>query len=577
MGVSCRIGQDEELFMRGRFFLFPPACSGALVLTALLLIGCVRDPSSAATTEWNLSPEAELSYATLLLDQSIRHDDKAGVLEATELFSRRAVGPQPFIDAVSWLMANGHRAEARGVLEKGVNVYPDSLELHLLLAEIALEDDDPAGAAEIMRAFQAAHPHSELARQEVGILYVKIGRYQEANAFFSALPERLRTPFGRYCHARALSELNRPEEAIRQLRRAVRESPEFSDAWIDLARLLERRGRKEEAAEVYARALEQDPGNQDIWLRLVDMEIKAGRPGKALERVNAGPESFGFQLAAATLFLDARCFTEAEALLLAVSAEPGAPEEVYFYLAALAYEASQDKARTLDFLGRITPANRFYDRALRLRAQLLYEDGRADEALNVVREGESVFPGDRELRLMHVHLLLSAGRRGEALAATEEALRDWPDDQELLFLRGSVLDLLDRKDEALAVMESLLKTAPDNHQALNYIGYTLADANRDLDRALALLEKAVRLAPEQAYILDSLAWAQFRKGRLGEALTNIRRAVALPGGDEWAIWDHYGDIAAAHGGRREARRAWTRALGLWPDNPGAIRAKLEGR
>lgn len=565
--------------MSGRFFSFParPACSGALILTALLLIGCVRNPSSAATTEWNLSPEAELSYATLLLDQSIRHDDKAGVLEAADLFSRRAASPQPLIDAVAWLMAGRHQAEARGVLEKGVKLYPDSLELHLLLADTALEEGDSNKAAEIMRAFQAAHPQSELARQEVGILYVKIGRHKEADAFFSALPERLRTPFGRYCHARALAELNRPDEAIRQLRRAVRESPEFSDAWIDLARLLESRGRKEEAAEVYAKVLEQDPGNQEIWLRLVDMEIKAGRPGRALERVKAGPEHFSFQLAAATLFLDARRFTEAEALLLAVSAEPGAPEEVYFYLAALAYEARQDKAKTLEFLGRITPANRFYDRALRLRAQLLYEDGRADEALNVVREGEGIFPGDRELRLMHVHLLLSAGRRGEALAATEEALRDWPEDQELLFLRGSVLDLLDRKDEALAAMESLLKAAPDNHQALNYIGYTLADTNRDLDRALALLEKAVRLAPEQAYILDSLAWAQFRRGRLAEALTNIRRAVALPGGDEWAIWDHYGDIAAAHGGRGEARRAWTRALGLGPDNPGAIRAKLEGR
>lgn len=565
--------------MSGRFFSFParPACSGALVLTAFILIGCVRNPSSAATVEWNLSPEAELSYATLLLDQAIRHDDKGGVLEAAGIFTRRGSQPQPFIDAAAWLMTNRQREDALAILEKAVRLHPDSLELHLLLAETSLDGGDNARAAEIMRNFQAAHPQSELARQEVGILYVKIGRHKEADAFFSALPERLRTPFGRYCHARALAELNRPEEAIRQLRRAVQESPEFSDAWIELARLLESRGRGGEAAGVYARVLEQDPGNQDIWLRLVEMEIKAGRPARALERVKAGPESFGFQLAAATLFLDAGRFKEAEALLLSISAEPGAPEEVYFYLAALAYEAGQDKAKTLECLGRITPANRFYDRALRLRAQLLHEDGRTDDVLSVVREGEKIFPGERELRLMEVHLLLSAGRRDEALAVTDEALRDWPEDQDLLFLRGSVLDLLDRKEEALAAMESLLKAAPDNHQALNYIGYTLADANRDLDRALELLEKAVRLAPEQAYILDSLAWAQFRKGRIRDALTNIRRAVALPGGDEWAIWDHYGDIAAAHGGHGEARRAWSRALGLDPADPAVIRSKLEGK
>ena len=83
--------------MSGRFFSFParPACSGALVLTAFILIGCVRNPSSAATVEWNLSPEAELSYATLLLDQAIRHDDKGGVSSPGAAPSRNPLSTPP--------------------------------------------------------------------------------------------------------------------------------------------------------------------------------------------------------------------------------------------------------------------------------------------------------------------------------------------------------------------------------------------------------------------------------------------------------------------------------------------------
>lgn len=553
------------------------ACVGAVVVTGFILLGCARTLSSAATVRWDLTPEAELSYATLLLDQSIRHDDREGVLEAVDIFTRRNPGPQPFIDASAWLMLNKHGAEARALLDRGVKLNPDSLELHLLLAESWLEERDPGKAVEAMRAFQGSHPRSELAKQELGILYVKIGRYKDADRLLSSLPERLRNAFVRYCHAQALAGLNRPDEAIRQLRLSVKESPEFTEAWFELARILQTRQQAGEASRIYARILELDPGNQEIWLRLVEMELKADHPAKALDYAKSGPENFGFQLGAATLFLEAGRFKEASSLLLPISAEADAPEEVYFYLAAVAYEGERDQTKTLAYLDKINPGNRFYDRALRLRAQILYTNGRTDEALAVVRDGERLFPADRELRLMETHLLLSAERRTEALAVADKALEEWPGDRELLFLRGSILDMLDRKAEALAVMEGLLKAAPDDYQALNYIGYTLAEKNRELDRALALLQKAVRLAPDQAYILDSLAWAQFRKGLHKEALENIRRAVALPGGDEAAIWDHYGDIAAAQGRHGEAGRAWNKALTLDPDDPQAIRDKLGRR
>ena len=553
------------------------ACLAFIATACFIPPGCARALSPTAPVEWDLSPEAELSYATLLLDQSIRHDDKQGVLEAADIFVRRAPRPQAFIDAAAWLMLNKYREEARALLEKGVRLNPGSLELHMLLSETWVEEQNPGRAVEVMQAFLKAHPRSELAKQELGILYVKIGRYAEADKLFSALPERLRNAFVRYCHAQALEGLNRSIDAIRQLRIAVKESPEFIDAWFALARALESAKQPEEASRIYARLLEQDPGNQETWLRLVELELRAGRTDKALEHARSGPETFSFKLATVTLFLDAKRYAEAESLLLPLAAEPDAPEEINFYLAAVAYEAHQDKAGTLRLLNRISPNNRFYDRALRLRAQILYEEGKTDEALAVVREGQKVFPSDRELRLMETHLLLAADRRSEALTAIEKALAEWPAERDMLFLRGSILDLLDRKQDALAVMEKLVSERPDDYQALNYVGYSLAESNKELDRALTLLERAVRLAPDQAYILDSLAWAQFRKGLLQDALDNIRRAVSLPGGEESAIWEHYGDIAAALGKKDEATRAWNKALTLDPEAPDAIRKKMETR
>ena len=59
-------------------------------------------------------------------------------------------------------------------------------------------------------------------------------------------------------------------------------------------------------------------------------------------------------------------------------------------------------------------------------------------------------------------------------------------------------------------------------------GYSLAEQGKDLDRAVLLLEAALKQAPDHAYILDSLAWAHFRRGENAEAWELVRRATSLP-------------------------------------------------
>ena len=123
-------------------------------------------------------------------------------------------------------------------------------------------------------------------------------------------------------------------------------------------------------------------------------------------------------------------------------------------------------------------------------------------------------------------------------------------------------------------MEQLIALHPDNYQALNYVGYTLAEENRDLDRALSLLVKADKLAPGQSYIVDSLAWAYFKAGKMDDALREIRRAVKLDEHIDASIWEHYGDIAARAGLTDEARTAYQKAIELKPANAEALRQRL---
>ena len=196
------------------------------VLTVQMLTGCARS-TPQEPVQWDLSPEAQRTYATLLLDQSIRGDDKEGVLEAVKLLLTLENRPQPFIDAAAWLMLNRETSEARSLLEQAVKRVPGDSGLHLLLAETWLEQGDNEQALKILKEYRKQRPDSELVQQELGILYVKTGHFKDADKVFSALPQRLRTSFVRYAHAQALVGLKQPHRAIQQLRLAVQESPEF--------------------------------------------------------------------------------------------------------------------------------------------------------------------------------------------------------------------------------------------------------------------------------------------------------------------------------------------------------------
>lgn len=552
----------------------------AVTVLPLLAGGCAHRPSTETppqqSVQWDLSDGAQKTFYYLMLDQAARSDSTRDAIEAIENLIRLEPSARVYMDAGSFLLSRKEAELARDVLQRGVKAHPDELGLTLMLAESYLELDRSDDALLLLRDFTKKHPRDAEARQELSQLLVKARRYEEADRLILAIGEQDRTPLLRYYHARALMGLNRLTEATAQLRKAVKASPDFLEAWAELAYVYELRKNYVEAEKIYEQILALDDGNQDVWLRLVAINIKLNNPAKAYELARQGPETFGFMLTAATLFLDERFFEQAGGLLLAVKDSPGAPEEVYFFLAVLAYEGQRDANATLRWLSEVRPSNKYYDRALRLRSQIQYEKGDIEAALRTAREGHRSFPEQKDFREMEAQLLINLGRSEEALTVIEKAIDQWPGDSDLLFMRALILDDRGAKDAAFAAMEEVIAVAPDHPQALNYVGYTLAENGRELERAVQMLEKAVSLSPDNPFILDSLAWAYFKAARLPEAWKTIRRAVELNAPDP-IIWEHYGDIATVMGQKQTARNAYRKALSMNPQNPEALKAKIDGK
>ncbi|SHO59670.1 Tetratricopeptide repeat-containing protein [Pseudoxanthobacter soli DSM 19599] len=138
-----------------------------------------------------------------------------------------------------------------------------------------------------------------------------------------------------------------------------------------------------------------------------------------------------------------------------------------------------------------------------------------------------------------------------------------PADWLLFYNRGISYERTKQWDKAEPDFEEALKLSPDQPEVLNYLGYTWADQGVHLDKALAMIRKAVDLRPSDGAIVDSLGWALYRHGKFDEAVTYLERAVDLMP-DDPTLNDHLGDAYWRVGRTVEARFQWAHARDMKP-------------
>jgi Flp pilus assembly protein TadD len=127
-----------------------------------------------------------------------------------------------------------------------------------------------------------------------------------------------------------------------------------------------------------------------------------------------------------------------------------------------------------------------------------------------------------------------------------------------------VNEKLKRFDEMESLLRDLIKLKPEDPQAFNALGYSLADRNIRLVEARQLITQALQLAPEDAYIQDSLGWVAFRQGQYAEALKILQTAYKARPDAEIAA--HLGEVLWVMGQRLEAGAIWREGLLLKADN-----------
>jgi tetratricopeptide (TPR) repeat protein len=237
---------------------------------------------------------------------------------------------------------------------------------------------------------------------------------------------------------------------------------------------------------------------------------------------------------------------------------------VAFYLAQVAEETKHyDEA--IARYREVTEGDRAWIAKLRIGA-MMAKKGDIVAARKYLDELQPESPERRvELAQAEAQLMRDSGDFKAAYAILAAALERQADSVDLLYDVAMVAEKLDRIDEVEARLKRVIELKPDNAQALNALGYTLVDRTPRTAEGMKLIEKALEIAPDDPFILDSMGWANYRLGKLDDSEKFLRRAFGDQADPEIAA--HLGEVLWAKGERARAAEVWQSQLKASPDNP----------
>jgi tetratricopeptide (TPR) repeat protein len=476
---------------------------------------------------------------------------------------QRPPSPSPEPSASYYFMLGRHLEdldkidEAISAHQKAIALAPQSAELRAELAAVYARQDRVRDALDAAEAALEKDPANREANRIIGMVYAALSDQRrplrpgddpaqyasraiaalEKSRRDSGLDVNLELMLGRlYLGARDYAK------AISSLRRVVEDQPEYPEAAMALAAAQEGAGQRDDEIRTLETTLENNPTFYRAALRLAELyeqERRYTEAADAYARAAAVNSRIDVSTQRAAALINAGKATEARDILQSSIKTSATPDAVTLYM-----------------LGQ---------------AQRVLKD--FDGATATVQKLKTSFSGDARGGYLEALVLRDRGQYDQAIAAFELLMnRAASRDGSLVYEYAALLERAGRLPDAERALRGVLAKDPQDANALNSLGYMLADRGQRLDEAVDLVQRALKIEPTNPSFLDSLGWAYFRQGKLELADPPLTQAAErLPTSS--AVNEHLGDLRFRQERYEDAVAAFERSLA--GDGESIDRAKVE--
>ncbi|MFN2353075.1 MAG: tetratricopeptide repeat protein [Desulfopila sp.] len=587
-GLFTTLNHCHKHIMRHHSILKPHHLVAHLLLVGLLFFtaGCTTNQTSAsAIPRKNISAEAtdtSCSYFYFLWGNTAEYSGRYG--EALEAFEKAAIcDPQAdyIKERIPVLLIKLERYdEASAWLEGYLARQPQKTVQRFMLARLKLQEGKDDEAIELFRQALANDPGNNTIRLRLGILHAKKKEYDIAEKIFNdILKTRPNSYFATLYLARLYAEQGALQLAEKKYTAALSYNWSKKLAY-EVAEFYNLRKDFSAAQQIYKDILARDDEAERAALGMVQTYLFLQKSESALQELDhirtytKNPQRI--DLVRSQILINIGENQRAQDILVELLKKTPLAQARYL-LGAIYYE-QMHFSKALAILAKIPAEAKEYQDAVMLRVRILEEADRSEESIALLQQ----VLDQANTRIPRFYSLLAAifekrNARAQALEVLAEGIDIFPENEPLLYEYAILEEKAGNHATAMAAMEKILSLNINNADALNFIGYSWADNNINLDKAYEYIQKALELKPESGYIQDSLGWVYYRMQHFEKARNALQKAIELEPEDPY-IYEHLGDTYNALGDGKKARQYLKKARELLtePEKIEAIDKKING-
>lgn len=539
-----------------------------------------RKPTVAASEQKledplpSLELSEELLYKLLSSEIAFQRGEWQTAYVTTMALAQQTGDPRIARRAAEIALAAKQADEALSAVRLWRSLAPHSDEATQYYLSFIILSDNLAEAGPILeQRLKEARPQTRglLAFQMQRLL----ARAKDKPAAF-ALLEQILSPYldlpeARLALAQGAYAMGNAERARQEAQTALKLKP---DSELAILALVQVTPDKNEAAKLLANFVSRYPKLRDVRMALARMLVEQKEYAKAKSEfqtlLKEQPQDLTSLYALGVLGVQTNDLKTAESYLITylnlLSNKPDDerdPTQALLLLAQIA-EERKDSEAVLKWLAQIEPGEAFLTAQIK-RSQVIAKRGDMAGARKLLHEIPA--SGEREqaqLIIAEGQLLRDANQLQESLNVFKDGAQRFPTNTDLLYDYAMVAEKSGRWDLMESTLRKIMELAPNNQHAYNALGYSLAERNIRLEEAHTLVDTALKLAPDDPFIMDSMGWVQFRLGRLKEAETLLRRAYELRPDVEIAA--HLGEVLWVKGQKDDAQKLWRDAQSKDPQN-----------